>query len=64
LPFGQDELLNELLKVNPNIGVVLISGNAVEMPWISNVKALMQTWYLGSVVGDAMLILLADKSFR
>jgi beta-glucosidase len=23
LPFGQDELLNELLKVNPNIGVVL-----------------------------------------
>jgi beta-glucosidase len=54
LPFGQDELLNELLKVNPNIGVVLISGNAVEMPWISNVKALMQTWYLGSVAGDAI----------
>ena len=54
LPFGQDELLNELLKVNPNIGVVLVSGNAVEMPWISNVKALMQTWYLGSVAGDAI----------
>jgi beta-glucosidase len=57
LPFGQDELLNELLKVNPNIGVVLISGNA-EMPWISNVKALMQTWYLGSVAGMQLLILL------
>lgn len=54
LPFGQDELLNELLKVNPNIGVVLVSGNAVEMPWISNVKAIMQTWYLGSVAGDAI----------
>ncbi len=54
LPFGQDELLNELLKVNPNIGVVLVSGNAVEMPWISKVKALMQTWYLGSVAGDAI----------
>jgi beta-glucosidase len=24
------------------------------MPWISNVKALMQTWYLGSVAGDAI----------
>lgn len=54
LPFGQDELLNELLKVNPNIGVVLISGNAVEMPWVSKIKALMQTWYLGSVAGNAI----------
>lgn len=54
LPFGQDELLNDLLKVNSNIGVVLISGNAVEIPWISNVKAIMQTWYLGSVAGDAI----------
>ncbi|PJJ08332.1 beta-glucosidase [Flavobacterium sp. 1] len=54
LPFGQDELLNELLKVNPNTGVVLVSGNAVEMPWISKVKALMQAWYLGSVAGDAI----------
>ncbi|TRX21253.1 glycosyl hydrolase [Flavobacterium franklandianum] len=54
LPFGQDELLNELLKVNSNIGVVLVSGNAVEIPWISKVKAIMQTWYLGSVAGDAI----------
>jgi beta-glucosidase len=54
LPFGQDELLQELIKVNPNIGVVLVSGNAVEMPWLSKVKALMQTWYLGSVAGDAI----------
>jgi len=34
LPFGQDELLTELLKVNSNIGAFLVSGNAVEMPWI------------------------------
>jgi len=54
LPFGQDELLNELLKVNSNIGVVLVSGNAVEIPWISKVKGIMQTWYLGSVAGDAI----------
>ena len=54
LPFGQDELLNELLKVNQNTGVVLVSGNAVEMPWIPKIKALMQTWYLGSVAGDAI----------
>lgn len=54
LPFGQNELLNELLKVNKNVGVVLLSGNAVEMPWINNVKALMQMWYLGSEAGNAI----------
>jgi beta-glucosidase len=30
------------------------------MPWISNVKALMQTWYLGSVVGDAIADIIGD----
>jgi beta-glucosidase len=54
LPFGQDELLNELLKVNPNTAVILVSGNAVEMPWVTKVKAIMQTWYLGSVAGNAI----------
>ena len=54
LPFGQNELLNELLRVNKNIGVILISGNAVEMPWIENVKGLMQSWYLGSEAGNTI----------
>ncbi|MFD1293338.1 beta-glucosidase [Lutibacter holmesii] len=54
LPFGQDELIQELLKVNKNVGVVLVSGNAVEMPWVENVKAVMQTWYLGSEAGNAI----------
>lgn len=54
LPFEQNKLLYELLKVNTNIGVILISGNAVEMPWLPKVKALMQTWYLGSEAGHAV----------
>jgi beta-glucosidase len=54
LPFGQDELLNAILKVNKNTGLVLVSGNAVEMPWIANLKAVMQTWYLGSEAGNAI----------
>jgi len=54
LPFGQDDLLNEILKVNKNTAVIMISGNAVEMPWISKVKALVQTWYLGSEAGHAI----------
>lgn len=54
LPFGQNELLEELIKVNPNIGVVLISGNAVAMPWLNKVDAVIQSWYLGSQAGHAI----------
>ena len=52
LPFGQNELIKEILEVNKNLGVILVSGNAVEMPWIKNVKAVLQSWYLGSMAGD------------
>jgi beta-glucosidase len=54
LPFGQEELLDDIYKVNKNIGFLLVTGNAVEMPWISKVNALLETWYLGSMSGHAI----------
>jgi len=54
LPFGQDKLLNEILKVNKNVGVILISGNAVDMPWLPKVNSVLQAWYLGSEAGNAI----------
>nr|WP_199079606.1 glycoside hydrolase family 3 C-terminal domain-containing protein [Pedobacter sp. ASV19] len=54
LPFGQDKLIDALLKVNKNTAVVLLSGNAVSMPWINKVPAIMQGWYLGSEAGNAL----------
>ncbi len=54
LPFGQSELLNEIYRVNKNIGFILLSGNAVEMPWIDKVSGIMETWYLGSMAGAAI----------
>ncbi len=54
LPFGQDELIEELLKVNKNMGIILISGNGVAMPWLNKIPALMQSWYLGSETGTAI----------
>jgi len=54
LPFGQDQLIEAILKVNKNTAIVLISGNAVEMPWIDQVKGLIQAWYLGSEAGSAI----------
>lgn len=54
LPFGQEELIKELAKVNDNIGVVLVSGNAVATPWLPQVKGLLQAWYLGSETGHVI----------
>lgn len=54
LPFGQEELINDIYAVNKNIGFVLVTGNAVEMPWLDKVKGLIETWYLGSMAGAAI----------
>lgn len=54
LPFGQDRLIPELAKVNPNLVLVLISGNAVEMKWVDEIPAIVQAWYLGSEAGHAL----------
>lgn len=53
LPFGQEELIAALAKANKNLGIVLISGNGVAMPWIQQVPAVIQSWYLGSEAGTA-----------
>jgi beta-glucosidase len=62
LPYNQNYLIGELRKVNPNIGIVLVGGNAVSMPWISEVKAIMQTWYLGSEAGNAIAAIMSGDS--
>jgi beta-glucosidase len=54
LPFGQDKLIEAILKVNKNVAVILISGNAVGMPWVKDVPAIVQSWYLGSEGGNAI----------
>ena len=54
LPFGQDQLISKLARANKNIVVLMISGNAVEMPWLPKVKSLVQAWYLGSEAGHAI----------
>ena len=59
LPFGQDQLLSEILKVNKNVIVVLIAGNAVAMPWVNQVPAIVQAWYLGSESGNAITSVLS-----
>ncbi len=54
LPFGQDELIREITGVNKNMVLLLLSGNAVEMPWLDQVPAIVQSWYLGSMGGKSI----------
>ncbi len=54
LPYHQDRLISELAKANKNLVVVNISGNAVAMPWVDEVPAIVQGWYLGSEAGNAL----------
>lgn len=61
LPFGQDKLIEELQAANPNLVLVLLSGNAVEMPWINKVPAIVQGWYLGSMGGKSIANVLSGK---
>ena len=61
LPFDQPELIEALTEVNPNIIVVLLSGNAVEMPWIDKVPAVVQGWYLGTMGGETLADVIAGN---
>jgi beta-glucosidase len=54
LPFGQNELIAELQKVNKNVVLVMLSGNAYEMPWLPKATTLVQGWYGGSEAGHAL----------
>ena len=54
LPYGQNELIETLVAVNPRLVYVNISGNAVAMPWADKVPAIVQAWFLGSETGTAI----------
>lgn len=58
LPYNQDQLISALAKINKNLVVINISGNAVAMPWINEVPAVLQGWYLGSESGNALAAVL------
>ena len=51
---GQDELIARIAEVNAEIAVVLVSGSPVEMPWVSQVPAIVQMWYAGMEGGHAI----------
>jgi len=53
LPNGQDEIINKLIKANPNTVIFMVAGSAVEMPWAEQVNAIVWGWYGGMEAGNA-----------
>jgi beta-glucosidase len=55
LPGVQQELLEEVFKVNPNIVLVLNNGRPLAIPWAAdNIPAIVEAWQLGTQSGNAI----------
>lgn len=55
LPGLQQELLEEIFKVNPNIVLVLNNGRPLALPWAANnIPAIVEAWQLGTQTGNAV----------
>ena len=55
MPFGQDELIQAVLKANPNTIVVLFGGGPMDMrAWQKDAKGIVQAWYPGMEGGNAL----------
>jgi beta-glucosidase len=58
LPAEQNEMIRRVAAVNPRTIVVLATSSAVTMPWIDDVEAVLETWYGGQEMGNALAALL------
>ena len=55
MPFGQDELIQAVIKANPKTIVVVIGGGGIDMSkWVDQAKGIIQAWYPGMEGGNAL----------
>lgn len=54
LPYGQDEIIDVIATVRPDMIFVGVSGSQYAMPWRDKVSGIVQAWYLHSEAGNAL----------
>src|SRR5262249_29890249 len=54
LPNNQDQIIDQVASANPHTIVVLETGSAITMPWLSKVAGVLEAWYAGSKGADAV----------
>ena len=59
MSYGQDELISQLAQTGKPMVTIIVSGNAYAMPWLGKVSTLVQSWYLGSEAGHALVDVLS-----
>lgn len=62
LPYEQDQLIEEVLKVNPDTVIVVMAGNVVSMgKWKDKAKAILWQWYCGMEGGNSLADIIFGK---
>ncbi|MGH9078791.1 MAG: beta-glucosidase H [Acidimicrobiales bacterium] len=61
LPGDADQLIAAVAAVNPHTVVVVNSGGAVYMPWLSKVAGVVEAWYPGESDGTAVAAVLTGR---
>ena len=59
LPFSQDLLIEALIATGKPLVAVFLTGNAYAMPWLKDVPAVVQAWYMGTEGGTAIADILS-----
>ena len=62
LSSAQDSLISAVAAANPHTIVVLNTGSAVTMPWLSSVAGVLEAWYPGQEDGTAIASVLFGNS--
>lgn len=62
LPGDQDKLISAIAKINPNTIVVLNSSQPFALPWLNQVKAVLEMWYPGDGGGVATANVLLGRN--
>lgn len=61
MPDCQNKLIEEVAKAQPNTVVVLHNGSPVEMPWVNDVKGIVEAYLGGQAVGGAIVDILFGR---
>ncbi len=61
LPYEQDILIEELLKVRKDMILTFVGGSPVEMPWRDQAQAILWSYYAGMETGNAFAEIIFGK---
>ncbi|GAA0399752.1 beta-glucosidase [Paenibacillus motobuensis] len=58
MPENQSQFIKEIADVQSNVVVVLMNGSPIEMPWVGQVKSILEAYLGGQATGGAIADLL------